>query len=729
MKCQYVFNDKRSVRPRKEYVEALEISNQEYQRLMGNLRKNVNDHQALIRLLTNRKEQNYQQREHQDELPNNSKSGSAIELTNNSDEPDAKGFDRLLVSGENWSTPMVLGPTSVYHDGMLGENNSGYNDDENEENNVTKNGDDGINKNDNSLYIEQQNLTPNQVKDLEDFRQRYGYQNYKLFYFKDTKVSRFPLLRECISIFFKWMYSSLFLFIHRESFLYFFLNNEVDCEFVSMDLIYAISALGARISKDEYLKSHADIFYNLANKNTLEISGETSVMAHSSISKLQSLLCLALYDLGRGELTRCWLLSGLAFRMGLAIGFELDPKNWNVSFLSSPIPHTNSTPPFTQFSHDQYYGRKQLFANYPFDIRQVRSRIFWGSYVVDRFICLVMGRSTTLMVADATIPNTQDIGDLTGLEDFIFYDHRSDRQYTCRAFYCLKAVVELHGLSDDILNKVFSPSLTTGVTRLGILSEFNIKLLKWKQNLDRGLFWNKTILQKTAHNELCMGPRYTFFIIILSINRPFVLIAALGSSKSINIEIIRLPIQICDDVIDDLEIVIKALKAQEKSFDVFYPHILSVYATILAISVLLWRFKMSKPIKLKKEVSQRLELFVGFLEKCSDIWSLASKPSILARKKINELWLDYDDTIPEVNEFEQESNHGTKTNIEFEFGNNDVLDINKTVNFEGCYEDMEGIFQSIFGEPMNQQMLTRTHLADALWDEAFFDNHLELKTN
>lgn len=702
MDCQYVYNDKRSVRPRKEYVEALEASNQEYQTLVENLRSHINDHQALIELLTNNKRT---QNEPQQAL---NLSGLSKTDDSHEPEPEAKGFDRLLVSGKNGVAPMVLGPTSVYHDGMIGENKK-----QNEENEIELEQKQMLNKEVTS--VEQQNLTAEQVRDLEDFRQRYGYQNYKLFYFKETSVSKFPLFRECISIFFKWMYSSLFLFIHRESFLYFFLNNEVDCEFVSMDLIYAISALGARISKDEYLRSHADVFYNLANKNTLEISGEKSVMGHSSISKLQSLLCLALYDLGRGELTRCWLLSGLAFRMGLDIGFELDPKDWNVSFVSSPIPHSSSSTSLSQFSQD-YYGRKQLFKNYPFEIRQVRSRIFWGSYVVDRFICLVMGRSATLRVADVTIPNTQDIGDLTGLEDFIFYDHRSEKQYTCRAFHCLKAVVELHGLSDDILNKVFSPSLGTGVTRLGILSEFNIKLLKWKQNLDRGLFWNKRILEKTAHNELCMGPRYTFFIIILSINRPFVLMAALGSSKSINIDIIRLPIQICDDVIDDLEIVIKALQAQEKTFNVFYPHILSVYATILAISVLLWRFKMSKSVKIKKDISQRLELFVEFLEKCSHIWALASKPASVARKKINELWLDYD-----VNTSESNADSLQPQEFAAELEGNEF---NGFFNgFEG-HDDMEGVFQSIFGEPMNLQMLTRTHLADALWDDAFFDSNL-----
>lgn len=683
LNCQYVDIDKRSKRFQVSYVDALkrtneslelsvkslEAANDQKQSLFDNLLDNIDNHEMIIRLL---------------------KDSDNVKKNTNSDKSEDT-FDPLLVSRENGTAPMVFGPTSVYNDGLITENNP-HNPHNTEDNKVMSN-------------HQQYELTHHQLKELNDYRVKYGYQNYKLFYFKETSPVN-PVFRECISLFFKWMYSSLFLFIHRESFLYFFLCNELNCEFVSVELIYAICCLGARISPKPHIQIQADEFYNLAKRHALAIGDDKYFIRNPSICKLQTLLCLALYDLGRGELTSCWLLSGLAFRIGLDLGFELDPKQWNASF---PIPKSSlqtDSPSLDNLTN--IISKRELYQNYPFDINQLKSRIYWGSYVVDRLVCLVMGRPSTLKLTDVTIPDSQDIGDLTGIEDFIFYDNSSDRQYACRAFFCLKAVIELFGISDDILKKVFGSKILpgNGRSRLEVLFNFNLKLLKWKENLSQELFWNKSILKATAHNELYMGPRYTFFIIVLSVNRPFILMIALSSSKLINFEIVKMSIEICDDVIDDLEIVVNALEEQQSLHNMFCPHILVVYSVILAISLLLWRFKISQTVTLKNTISKKLEFFYDFLEKCSHIWPLASRPLITFRKRINELWLDVKkDQDNDYKPFEDSYS-------------------NDFAEFDLDHDNIDDIFQSVFEQPINQQILSRLDLADARWDEALYEGFL-----
>ncbi|CAH6723373.1 activatory protein Cha4p [[Candida] jaroonii] len=687
--CEYTDVDRRRQRPTTSYIEGLEKTNtmnekmietlkEEHSRFLDVLKTNINDYQRLKSIIMG-----------------DVKEGSV----SSSGESDA--FNHLVVSGKSGTASMVLGPTSIYNDDLIIDRNLAT-------------------VNTPAVPVVQYNLTIDQMNELNDYRRKYGYEDYRLFYFKEQPLkANVAIFRECISLFFKWMYSSSFLFIHRESFLYFYLSNEIDCEFVTIELIYAISALGARISGDSFIRSQADEYYKLAKQRLFTNGDEKYFIRESSICKLQTLLCLAFYDLGRGELASGWLLSGLAFRMGHDIGFELDPQDWNVSpplpkRSNSDINSANAT--YTSSGLIVKSTREDVYRNYPFEIGKLRSRIYWGSFVAERLICLVMGRSPTLKLTDVTIPDSQDIGDLTGIEDFIFYDNASDRQYACRAFYCLRAVVALLILSDDILNKVFG-SATNGVKRSEILTSYNLKLLKWKESLGKELFWNKSILKKTAHNELYMGPRYTYFIIMLSINRPFISMAALGS-KNINLDVIKMPLEICDDVIDDLEIVIKALLYQQETYQSFCPHILSVYAIVLSISVLLWRFKISEDIKFKTNISTKINFFFNFLEKCSEIWTLANKPVEIFRMRINDLWEEPETDTPSVYEQDlQLSQEFNNENIYDAFSRQDLLKGFDMADFS----NIDDVFQSVFERPSNQQMLTRLDLADALWDKSLYD--------
>ncbi|CUM53032.1 unnamed protein product [Debaryomyces fabryi] len=777
-------------------MDTLETMNRNNQKLLDLLRENQNDHQKLQQLLNDGISIDKETKK---------VSKKSLDITDNIiKEPDwnYKKFSHLVVPRTN-VVSMVLGPTSVYNDKMIMENQNitsnhvqnditgygevDYLDNSNDDCTFSPNSrsfslsheiidntqepSDPLNQRNMPLSNIKQKLTPEQISELEGFRDKYGYHSFKLFYFKPLKLQSnpksFSIIRTSVSLFFKYMYSSSFLFIHRETFLYFFLNNEENCDFVSLELIYAISALGAKISTEENIRMKADEFYSISKTKVLEIANGEHFITESSITKLQTLLCLAFYDLGRGELTSSWLLSGLAFRVGFDFGFELDPKDWNVSFNKAPKARSTSTSATYSLSGPSSstssnvsvnQARENLYQSYPFDICQVRLRIYWGSYVADRFICLVTGRSSTLKLGDVTIPNTQDIGDLTGIEDFIYYDVTSSKQYACRAFHCLKAVVELLNLSEDISMKVFGPSIAPGTNRFDLTTEFNLKLLQWKQNLGTELFWNKSILKRTAHNELYMGPRYTFFIIILSINRPFVSMIALTASKNPTF-VNSTPVKICDDIIDDMEIVIKALKVHETTYKVFKPHILAVYSTILTISILLWKFKIAKDVSQKNAIIEKVELFFDFLQKCSSIWTLAVNPVSVFHKKIETLYFDGMNDLNFFNEVQppklnsilseritENKNNETFTSIKDPNGeyendsnlNNSYIHTSKNIYKQQTIAERElnlkdnksygleevlcidDLFQSFLAEPSSQQFLTRLDLADAMWDETLF---------
>ncbi|GME94219.1 unnamed protein product [Ambrosiozyma monospora] len=155
-------------------------------------------------------------------------------------------------------------------------------------------------------------------------------------------------LYTAISIFFKWQYPSVHSFIHRESFLFYYLQNKHESTFVSPCLIHAMATLGACQSHDPELKRKTDEYYRISKSylfnntgtgvpvpatpgmstNTATKSDDIDGLSYSSITKIQTLLCLSFYDMMRGQLTSCWLLSGLAWRMIFDLGFESDPSSW-----------------------------------------------------------------------------------------------------------------------------------------------------------------------------------------------------------------------------------------------------------------------------------------------------------------------------------------------------------------------------------------------------------------
>lgn len=446
------------------------------------------------------------------------------------------------------------------------------------------------------------------------------------FIFRQSDIQPPMEIKTSVSLFFQLQYPSVFSFIHRESFLYYFLSNDYDNDFVSEELVFAISALGSRVSENEDLRLKSEYFYDHSKSLVFKSNEDSCFTNGTSITKLQTLLCLALYDIGRGSLTSGWLLSGLAFRMGFEFGFELDPKEWNILNLD----HKN-----------ERKTKKKLHSDYPFQIHNVKSRIYWGCYIADNFISLVLGRPTTLKLSDTNMPESEDMGDLTNIEEYMYHDPKTNIIQS--AYPTIKALVELINLSNYILNSVFEPFSNVSGDQLNIeyskrlknLYFYNRKLFEWRSKLPIVLQWNSGNLENSCENIFLHTHKCYFYIVSLCLNRPFIQL-----SVTLEEEYEISPISICDNIVDEIGVIIAGLETSNGK-DSRAVGLLLIFCSIMSISILYIKFSIVKNINEKLEIETKLRNFSRFLDYGSTIWHVAKKPSSIAKKRIDNIWNDF----------------------------------------------------------------------------------------
>ncbi|CAI6079897.1 unnamed protein product [Clonostachys chloroleuca] len=177
------------------------------------------------------------------------------------------------------------------------------------------------------------------------------------------------LITKMLMQFFKWQYP-YFMFIYREAFLRDHTGDRAGSPYWSTALVLSMCALGALTSDEESERSMSGQFFSAAETIAI-VSG----LARPSITTVQTFLCLAFYEIGRGEPSKAWGFSGIAFRMAQDLGFQKDPDHW--------------------VSH-------HTLATVPEDI-EIRRRIYWGCYCSDKIISLILGRPVQLYRADGEV--------------------------------------------------------------------------------------------------------------------------------------------------------------------------------------------------------------------------------------------------------------------------------------------------------------------------------------
>ncbi|VUC31691.1 unnamed protein product [Clonostachys rosea] len=177
------------------------------------------------------------------------------------------------------------------------------------------------------------------------------------------------VVHEALTQFFRWQYPH-FMFIYREAFLRDHCGNREHAKYWSPALLLSICALGALMSLEDRYRKMCDQFFFAAESIAL-VNG----LAQPSIATVQTFLCLAFYEIGRGNLSKGWGFSGIAFRMAQDLGFQRDPQIW--------------------ISHSPYQATRE-------DV-EIRRRIYWGCYISDKLISMVLGRPIQLPYNDAQV--------------------------------------------------------------------------------------------------------------------------------------------------------------------------------------------------------------------------------------------------------------------------------------------------------------------------------------
>ncbi|CAI4065272.1 hypothetical protein SUVZ_08G3540 [Saccharomyces uvarum] len=443
-----------------------------------------------------------------------------------------------------------------------------------------------------------------------------------------NSINNDPRILKSLSNFYKWLYPGYFIFVHRESFLYGFFNhsknNYEDSNYCSVELIYAVCAVGSRLTPD--LHEYSEIYYERSKKTLLQLVFDEQSTAR--ITTVQALFCLAFYELGKGNNQLGWYFSGLAIRVGYDMGFQLDPKVWYID--DSNLQLTQSE-------------------------LEIRSRIYWGCYIADHFICLMLGRTSTLSVSNSTMPDSDELPEVNGTEEFRFIG-----RHVLQISLPLKNLIILSRLVQIFTSKIFIESEDIP-QKVKYLNTFNSQVYNWRQSLPEFLQWSKTLIED---DDVSTDPTisyfwYYYYIVRLTFNKPF--IEDSQESETVVIEII-----------DDLKTLLDNFGKKFGNYT--KGNLYQIYACLLAINCLK---------KLKETRSSEQDTWDAQLEFFNHIFYTQLSPSYELPKRLQE------DT-----ELETEQENQTL---------NQVGNINYTHDFSLSHE-IDDLIRELFGVGTPQKL-------------------------
>ncbi|KAL0930093.1 transcription factor [Colletotrichum truncatum] len=269
------------------------------------------------------------------------------------------------------------------------------------------------------------------------------------------------LVENALLQFFKWQYPH-FMFIYREAFLRDHFSERANCKYWSSALLLSICALGTLMSPEQRHRQASEQFFSAA-ESILIVSGFTK----PSVVTVQGFLCLAFYEIGRGNLSKGWGFSGIAFRMAQDLGMQRDPKQWK--------------------SHDVTLVTEEDM--------EIRRRIFWGCYTSDKLISLILGRPVHLSHDDAEVQTAERLPDFPEMKPWLpagFDDCNSGLGDVNPLIPCFKAQIGLSKIIENMLSKLFSAKASLkGLGRQTCLDDINLALCKWYEELPNCVKWNR----------------------------------------------------------------------------------------------------------------------------------------------------------------------------------------------------------------------------------------------
>ncbi|KAM6504683.1 hypothetical protein FSOLCH5_015185 [Fusarium solani] len=271
----------------------------------------------------------------------------------------------------------------------------------------------------------------------------------------------------------------------------------------------------------------------------------------SHITTIQALLVMAnsLFALG-DERSAAWLYAGLAFRMLIDLGLHVDLTNLH---------------PFSD------------------EDLEIRRRVFWGAFVVDKIQSLYQGRPVTLKEADAMVP----IKFLDTYEELEFwrpfaYSIPTTGDYPGSPAYSVSTFTSLCKLSiamSDILSCIYTERTTaqSPAELSNMLEKLQLKLNEWQTSLPDHLQADTVNVVLPPPHVLSLHAMYNVLVILL--HRPFVADGHLYNTfRSISVD----SLMKCASAASSI---CSLLRAYHRAFSVRRAPYLISYATYVAATI------------------------------------------------------------------------------------------------------------------------------------------------
>ncbi|KAH8694225.1 fungal-specific transcription factor domain-containing protein [Talaromyces proteolyticus] len=273
----------------------------------------------------------------------------------------------------------------------------------------------------------------------------------------------------------------------------------------------------------------------------------------SDITTIQALLVMAssLFALG-DERSAAWLYAGTAFRMIIDLGMHVDGSR-----LAN----------YRKFSDEDL---------------EIRRRVFWGAFVVDKIQSLYQGRPVSLQEQECNVSITF-LDDYEELEHWKPFAYSTTQSYPGSPAYSVSTFTELCKLSlimNRILNKVYGErsSTRTPSELAEDLKTLHTNLDQWRDYLPTHLNYDPSSSSSSIPPPHVLSLLAMYNVLIILLHRPFVSDGELHSSPSNAIN----SFLVCATA---AKMIVKILRAYDAAFSIQRAPYLISYATYVSATI------------------------------------------------------------------------------------------------------------------------------------------------
>ncbi|CAG9952080.1 unnamed protein product [Clonostachys rosea f. rosea IK726] len=275
----------------------------------------------------------------------------------------------------------------------------------------------------------------------------------------------------------------------------------------------------------------------------------------SEITTIQALLVMtnSLFALG-DERSAAWLYAGIAFRMIVDLGMHVEPPD-----LANTLGNSDE------------------------DL-EIRRRVFWGAFVVDKIQSLYQGRPVTLKESDTLVP----VKFLDTYEELEYWkpfaypsqssSYRGSPAYSVSTFtaLCKLSVTMSNILSSIYAERSFNKSEDD---LLKMREELNLELTIWKQSLPHHLAFDFSGVDGDIPPPHVFSLHAMYYVLQILLHRPFVADGHLLSTpRPISVNALKTCAAAAAEIV-------RLIRAYHNAFSVKRAPYLISYATYVAATV------------------------------------------------------------------------------------------------------------------------------------------------